>query len=210
MFFLYKKIAQNITNKFVNIGSIPTEKANIYTYGFEVLISTIVYAFTFIVIGAIAKTMLESLLFFIGFFIVRSIAGGYHANTYIACHILSLCIHLVFISVLKLLSNNAYDYIIVMFALFSFITLIVFAPIDHKNKHFTPQEYKYFRIYSLLYSFIILSCTTIFLSFRFINSILFFSYMFGTFIAAFSVISAKIKKEIKRRTCHEKIPKNHY
>lgn len=100
---MYKKIARSITDKFVKNGSIQQEKANVYTYGFEIIISTLVYTLIFIVTAIVSNTLFESLLFWMGFFIVRTIAGGYHASTYISCHILFFLTHCSFIAFIKLL-----------------------------------------------------------------------------------------------------------
>lgn len=195
---MYKKIAQQITNIFVDNGSITKEKSNIYTYGFEVLISTIVYMIIFIAVAIATKTLLESLIFWLGFFIVRTIGGGFHANTYITCHILFSCVHLAFIAALRLLPVNTYNYAIIAFAVFSFTVLLFIAPVDHRNKRFTPHEHNRFKICSIVYAFVILSITPLFLKFHFINSSFFLSFMIGTFIATFSVLSAKIINKTKK------------
>lgn len=192
---MYKKSARYITNQFIKYGSISEEKANVYAYGFEILISTIVYIIFFLITAAITDTLLESLLFWFGFFIVRTIAGGYHAKTYIICHILFLLNHIAFIAILKLIASDAITFLVLCLTLTSAFCLFKYAPVDHQNKRFTENEKKIFRASSLAYAFLTLIILTLAVAFHFQNETLFLGYSIGTFSATFSVVIAKIKRQ---------------
>lgn len=192
---MYKKSARYITNQFVKHGSISEEKVNVYAYGFEILISTIVYTIIFLITAAITDTILESLLFWFGFFIVRTIAGGYHAKTYIFCHILFFLNHITFIAIIKLIPSNAIAVLVLCLTLMSAICLFKFAPIDHPNKRFTENEKNKFRTGSVAYAFLILIITSIAFAFHFFNEALYLGYSIGTFSATTSVVIAKIIKQ---------------
>ena len=203
---MYKRIARTITSAFVNNGTISEDKSNIYAYGFEVLISTIAYTTILIGIAAITKTLLESFLFWLGFFIVRTIAGGYHAETYITCHILFLCSHLSFIAFLKLVPSVSHEFFIIAFAGISSIVLFLIAPVDHPNKRFTINEYKRYKKCSFTYAILFVTITTVMLVYRVIDLSLLLSFVIGTLIATLSVISAKIVNKKEGRINHEENP----
>lgn len=192
---MYKKGARYITNQFIKHGNISEEKANVYAYGFEILISTIVYTIIFLITAAITNTLLESILFWFGFFIVRTIAGGYHAKTYTFCHILFLLNHIAFIAILKLIPSNAITVLVLCLTLTSAICLFKYAPVDHPNKRFTKNEKKKFRASSLAYAFLTLIIITLAFVFHFQNEALFLGYSIGTFSATFSVVIAKIMRQ---------------
>lgn len=192
---MYKKGARSITKQFIKHGSISEEKANVYAYGFEILISTIIYTIFFLITAAITGTLLESLLFWLGFFIVRTIAGGYHAKTYIFCHILFFLNHIAFIAILKLTPSSAITFLVLSLTLTSAICLFIFAPVDHPNKRFTENEQKKFRVGSLAYAFLTLIIISLAFAFHFQNEGLYLGYSIGTFSATFSVVIAKIIKQ---------------
>lgn len=194
---MYSKGARYITNHFIKQGKISEEKANVYAYGFEILISTIIYTIIFLITATISGTLLESFLFWIGFFIVRTIAGGYHAKSYISCHILFMLNHIAFIAIVKLTPSSAIMFLALVFMLISTIILFIFAPVDHPNKRFTENEQKRFRISSLLYALLILLVMVLAFMFQFHSTIPFFSYTIGTFSATTSIMASKIIRQSK-------------
>ena len=62
-FLLYSKLAQSITENYIQKGIISEENRAVYRYGFEVLCSTIVYTLIFIIIAALSGLILPSLFF---------------------------------------------------------------------------------------------------------------------------------------------------
>lgn len=189
----YKKLSCIMTNFFIQRGTISENKKEVYTYGFEVLLSTIVYTAVFIFIAIITETIVPSLVFYAGFFIVRTIAGGYHAKTYTFCHLLFTANHLAFIFILKLAPIVSHIYIISAMVVISSILLFIFAPVAHPNKPFVKSEKKRFRRYSCIYAallIIVSGIIVVFISPNYVYYLL--SYAIGTFSAAISLVSAKI------------------
>lgn len=190
---MYKKISLLITDKFIFKGIIDKDKRNVYSYGFEILISTALYTLIFILAAIITNSMMESIFFWVGFFIIRTIAGGFHAKSYKACHILSLATHLFFILIVKVVPSVFHLQTTLILNLFSIVIILIFAPVDHPNKPFIKKEKIRFRRLSCFYAIIlfILSIAGVF----FLDSYLHYQSAFaiGTFFAAFALMSAKIK-----------------
>lgn len=173
---------------------ISSEKRDVYAYGFEILISTIVYTTIFLLTAFITDTFLLSIVFWIGFYIARTIAGGYHAKTYIACHLLFMCNHLLFIIMIKTHPTEFDSYIALGLFIVSAVALILFAPVAHPNKPFIKTEKKRFRILSLLHSiFIVVIGIIIFIIHNKTLNSCALSFAFGTFSAAVALIIAKQK-----------------
>lgn len=190
---IYKRLSVAITDSFIRNDIIPAKKKEIYKYGFEVLISTLVYTAIFIAISVITKTIVPSLVFWIGFFIVRTISGGFHAKTYLSCHLLFLINHLVAICILKLCPVAAQVPTAYVLSMISAILMLIFAPVDHPNKPFIKSERKRFRKYSCIFAVLLLivSVSVVIVSnSRFVYYSL--SFAIGTFSAAVSLVSAKI------------------
>lgn len=189
----YKELSCTLARFFVKKGTIKEEKREIYEYGFEILLSTIVYTVIFIGIAIVTDTLIPSLVFYTGFFIVRTIAGGYHAKTYISCHLLFMANHLLFIAVLKLTPIALHTYIASGMIVISSLILLLFAPVAHPNKPFIKSEKERFRKYACIYAallIIIFSIIANLISPQYVHYLL--SYATGTFSAAISLASAKI------------------
>ena len=117
VWFMYAQLAKRITNVFVNKGSIKNADFDVYAYGFQIMLSSISYALIFILISIVTNTLFESLIFFVGFYVVRSFCGGYHASTYLRCHILFAVNHLVFIGLIRYFPSSIFCFTMVIPAL---------------------------------------------------------------------------------------------
>lgn len=192
---LYRKLSTYIIDK--TNKSIDEDKREICIYGLEVFISTLVYNSIFLLCALITKTLIESLCYFIGFFIVRHFCGGFHANTYLKCHILFFLTHVTFIAIIKLIPGTLFLIVQICLLLFSVFLIIIFAPVDHKNKEFTPGEYKYFRKCSIVYA-IVLACLGGCALFFVKLYVFTLSFLIGTFVAVISMLIAKRLRKIEK------------
>lgn len=191
---MYKKLAVVLTDKFIKSGIVEGTQREVYQYGFEILLSYISYILIFLVVAVLTGTFICSLLFGIAFFITRSIAGGYHAATYSACHFLSLVNQVMFILLIILLPNENHPLASVGATLMSSVLLLIFAPIDHPNKPFIKTERKRFRRMCCVYAYVIPVIVTALVLFATQLSTYILSFSLGIFSAAFALLSAKIQQ----------------
>lgn len=66
------------------------EKCDVYEYGFEVIISTIIGFILIFTSGILLNELLSSMIFYAMFIIVRQYTGGYHANSHLKCKLTML------------------------------------------------------------------------------------------------------------------------
>lgn len=202
---MYKKLAQRISNKFIQMNLIEESKKDIYIYGFEYIISNIVYLAIFFALCILTKTVLTSLCFWLGIFLLRKIAGGHHAETYISCHILFAANHILFILLKYSFPEEHYLISIITALLITIVSIFSCAPVDHKNKPFIKTEYKRYKILSYSYGMIlVILCSLIYLK-VIPASKFFFAYTFGTFSATLSLLYAKLIRKKERRLKNENI-----
>ena len=102
---MYNSMAKKLTDFFILKKIIKEEEKNVYVYCFEVMISSFVYLVLFFTIAIVLKCLLQSILFLTGFWIIRSVAGGYHAKTYTRCHVLFMSNQIFMILLCSLLTN---------------------------------------------------------------------------------------------------------
>lgn len=203
---MYKRLAVSLTNTFLSKKIITCDKRDICEYGFEMLISNFVYMIIFIVTAIITNTFIESLLFWLGLFIIRKIAGGHHANSYISCHILFALNHVFFIIAAKMLPKDLINFSICLLLSFSIVLVAFCAPVDHKNKPFIKSEYKRYKKLSRIYCVVLFTILISFIIIQTTNKTtaicdeLYFSFSFGTASATISLLSAKIIRYKERGT----------
>lgn len=203
---MYKRIAISLTKSFIKKNILDEEKREICTYGFEMIIANLTYLLIFVATAAITKTIFVSLFFWLGLFLIRKVAGGHHSNSYFSCHCLSMINHILFIVSIKFIPMNVFHYCSYSIFIVAIFSLLLFAPVDHKNKPFIKTEFARFRKYSLIYSFILTIVTLLYYVGHCFENIPFnvdsfiFSYSFGTLSATVSLLSAKIIR-YKERKC---------
>ena len=141
-------IAHKITNRLVSRSIVDGELFDIYVYGFELLLSFLFSTLMIAFIGAAVGCIYQTIAFLTVFILLRSFSGGYHADTYSKCTIVTF---ITFASVLllsRLLQVNYFAYLLL--GVTGIILLSIFAPIEHPNKKITSQRKKWHKIISLI------------------------------------------------------------
>jgi accessory gene regulator B len=135
-----KKIAFFLLNKKV----IEQEELEIYIYGYEVLISSLIDFSIVLLFAAIFNKVVLMTIFFVMFVSIRIYTGGYHAETFFKCKIVfvMICLLLIITSYVDVL---LIPMIIIM--IFFNTTVFIFAPVENINKPlFICEKNKYRRI----------------------------------------------------------------
>lgn len=195
---MIETLAKKITNKFIEHRIINSEDNEIYNYCFETTIVSLISHFTLFMLSILFNEFICSMVFLISFSVFRKICGGYHADNYIKCSIMSLSSYLALILIIKkfniVFSSNFYIFLI------GLVIIFLLSPIQDKNKPFTEKQYKRFKIISkslaaiLIISFIILKLCEI--QYLFINKY-YFSFCYGIDLVAFSLLITKIERRVK-------------
>lgn len=82
-------LAQQIVQKLLTSAIIDLDDAELYTYGFFLLISKVLYFCIAFFTGIILRIPFASIVFYLSFLLLRGYAGGIHAKTETACTILT-------------------------------------------------------------------------------------------------------------------------
>lgn len=125
----------------------------VYTYGIELMISSLIGMTLIIIIGLITNRLFEAIVYIVTLFAVRSFSGGYHANSYLKCNIIYMT---AFVAVF-LLNDFILEYLnFAKFYIYGFILLSVlavlfkFSPVENKNKKIDEKDRKKFKIISII------------------------------------------------------------
>ena len=148
-----------------------------------------------LIISIVFGAVFESIVFFIGFYFFRNIAGGYHASTYIKCHLIFGINHLLFL-LLIIFYPNKYIFVFNLIAtsITSVITFIC-APVDHPNKKFGLREFKRYKRLSRGFSMLLMLLVSA-ICFLDNNNTSFFCFSVGTLSASISLMYAFIERRL--------------
>ena len=193
---MYEKFATKITDFFINKNVIRNEDRDIYAYGYEVLISQIVYIVIMLLISLIFSAIFESIIFFIGFYLFRKISGGYHASTYFKCHLIFAINQLLFLLLLFFYPNEYRFIFTTVSAILIFFITFNCAPLDHPNKRFEPREFKRYKSLSRGFSVLLMLLVTAICFFDKNNTSI-FCFSVGTLSASISLMYAFIERRLR-------------
>lgn len=84
---LLARLAGKIVNNLVHSGVIKEEDAEIYIYGINQILTSVLSVSSALIIGLIFGVFPEIAVFMAAYIPLRSFAGGYHAKTPLSCYV---------------------------------------------------------------------------------------------------------------------------
>lgn len=145
---MLNRVACYISNRLVVHNVINRENEDVYIYGLELLISSIFSTLLVIIIGAIIGKIVSTVLFLVVYILLRSYSGGYHANTYWACTVFTICTYLSVILLAMLIDPRIVAYISLLIV--GVILLFMLAPVKNENKEISPEDFRKYRAISII------------------------------------------------------------
>lgn len=191
-------LAKKITNEFIDSKIIKSEDKEIYNFCFETTIVILLSYSLLFILSIIFNELISSFVFIFSFSSFRKICGGYHANNYLKCGLMSLASYLFLILIIKKF-NTVFE-VSTSVLIIGAIAIIFLSPIQDDNKPFSRKQKKRFKLISrglatiLILVFIILE---IFGFHRLISNKYCFSFCYGVDLIAFSLILSKIGGRLK-------------
>lgn len=133
-------LAKRITEFFISYDVIKKEDREIYQYGNEIIISSLLDFFILLAFAIGFNDFVNVFLFWIVFFILRKFGGGYHAGTYLKCKIVfsvNIFIVMIIMNDFKYVYNI---YLLILMTVFSCVSIFLLAPVDNENKPLSETE----------------------------------------------------------------------
>lgn len=146
---LSERIALSVCN---DSDKIPLD---VYIYGFELLVSSVIETISLLLIGLLTGKLIDTIIFIISFSSIRVFSGGYHANSYLKCFIVTVAYYLLvlFSAYIMLAFPNRTIILIAIITLFlSLILFILMSPVKSKGK--SILNYKKQKMLSIISLFI--------------------------------------------------------
>lgn len=150
---MIKKLSTLISNQFVKRNIISEDAQDVYTYGVEITISSLIGFILVTITGVIFKSLMQAMIFYVIFVALRSMTSGYHASTYLKCNTIFS-----FISSFTLLFSKASSKIhlsvgiITLFFLPAVAIFLWLAPIENPNKPIEKKKRIYWKMSAVIVS----------------------------------------------------------
>ncbi len=110
-------IATKIVNYLTSRQIVDKKFNELYIYGFDLLIYTIVSTFCIILIGILAGNVLSVLILIILFYKNQSVGGGFHASTHLGCFICMIIGTILYLAALSSSSSMYLDFLLMITAI---------------------------------------------------------------------------------------------
>ena len=133
------KLSHIIADFFICKKFIPEEQREVYEYGFELSISSLIGIIIVLAIGLISGKFWESIVFYVVFCFTRLFTGGFHAVSRLICEITFGAALLVVLAADRLL-HGIEDYYWFVLHFYSLVIVCQFAPIEDPNKKLTKRQ----------------------------------------------------------------------
>ncbi len=138
-------LAQRVVQRLLTAAVIDPDDAELYTYGFFLVISKTLFFGITAIMGALLGILGESLLFFCSFLLIRSYAGGIHAKRELSCLLLTaLSIFAALLLIRGLLRLRPTVAAAVPTAVAA-VCVLLLSPLDSKEKPLDAQERRRYR-----------------------------------------------------------------
>lgn len=140
---MLNKYAVLLTDSLCKHIKFSESEKEIYTYGFELLLSMISTMLLISIISLLFGKLIYTLVFIMFFFFPRLFCGGLHANTHLKCTLSTISIFIVtaFLSKSMITTNNT-KIIITTFILISLFVILFFAPLNNANHPISEKTYR--------------------------------------------------------------------
>ena len=96
-----EKIGSKFIEFFVSNDIIKNEDKEIYKYALNIILSSLIHIATVMILGLCFNLLIESLVFYFAYIVIRKFAGGYHANTQLRCFLASVISTLLILGLMK-------------------------------------------------------------------------------------------------------------
>ena len=186
------KISNCLADKLDGAEVITLESKDVYLYGLEVMISSLLSTLLILIIGLALNRFIDTLSFLVVFIGLRSFSGGFHANTYLKCAVVTLSLY--FAVILLSFFIKIPQIALWCLAPVGVAVLAVKAPVRNPNKPLTESEAVRHKIVSIIIFLLIVLAGSV-LPCKFASAV---STLFFTAIADLGLMFVKTRYIISK------------
>ena len=144
----FGRLSRKIGDNLVESNIINAEDAEIYIYGINQILVSILNVSSALIIWLIFGVFFEIAVFMAAYIPLRTFAGGYHAKTPLSCYVFSVIMLIVVSIGMKYLSIEEWIYYVILAAAASVV--LILAPVEDRNKPLDEIEHKVYKRRTIL------------------------------------------------------------
>lgn len=138
-------IAEHITQKLIASSVIEESDRELYSYGFFLLLSSVLYLVVAAIFGSAFGILWESIVFYFLFSILREYAGGIHAKTEHGCMLSTILALLLSIIGIRKMMQAELSTAAMVFLIVGCAAVFLFSPLDVPEKRLSADDRRYYR-----------------------------------------------------------------
>ena len=135
---MIKELAKKLTEFMISQESIIEDESEIYQYGVEITLSSILNITLIMLISIITGRIISGAVFLGTFIIMRRYCGGYHARSYLMCNIIFAATFIAVLIFSEYVTIHMKADVLLM--MLSILPVFIFAPVPNENKPLTVEE----------------------------------------------------------------------
>lgn len=193
---MLNELGKRLTNTLINNNQIDESERCLYEYGFFIFLSNATYVIITLMFGSIFSILIESIVFYIAFSLIRRYAGGFHASSEMKCTLITTISIFLCLLCTKLCETNNIQIPILVLTSIATVLIFVLCPLDTPEKPLTKEEYKYFRKISWL--ILLLIVLTISIGWHFKLEFIMYPCCMSLILESILLVLGKIKRLIKK------------
>lgn len=150
---MINRLSNVLLNFIVRNTNIESDMYDVYKYGIEITLSSILNISLILVVSIILGDIVSGMMYLFCIIPIRSYCGGYHAPSYFRCNLYFV---LTFLSVyfiarfLECFDHKSVIAFIEVILLISIVPILLFAPVKNQHKILTPDKTKKCRLISMI------------------------------------------------------------
>lgn len=145
---MVEKIVTYIISKQLALGNLKKEDISVYRYGYTLFFETIINICIALIIALISGKWGVIFMFLAIFIPLRSFVGGWHADKFWKCTVISNTTIIVLVLLTNILKTIKYQYFLLIEFIF-FIIIIFIVPVQNENRRISSMEYGRYKKYAL-------------------------------------------------------------
>ena len=136
------QIANAYSNGLCKYGVIDKSQIQIYAYGLELILASVLNTISVLIISAIFFQFASGLFFLFAFIPLRSTAGGYHAKSHLSCNLICLATFIGLQILGAIIPTTFVSIFCIVAAAIVLITVYLLSPCEAVNKPLTDDRKK--------------------------------------------------------------------
>lgn len=169
---MISKLSAKLVYKLIDKSVINNTEIDLYSYGFFVLLSQVLYFILTVIFGILLGIVFEGIIFYVAFQFIRTSAGGIHASSELKCEVATTVSMFLCLGIVKLCDQYNLKMVMIVLTIVAAVLIFLLCPLDTPEKPLTIKEKKYFRKKSWKILLIILTIICLSLSFK-INALIY-------------------------------------